>query len=147
VSKPPYEILEHTADIGLKVHGRSLPELFVNAAKGLAALASSQEGLPVAEGGVPLPLRAQGADLEEAMVAWLSEILYFMDADGWVFSEFRVDRVVEHPGESAVEGKGLGERRDPQTRSRAIPVKAVTYHQISVREAGGGWEAVVYFDI
>ena len=101
----------------------------------------------MAEKSERLELRARGADLEEAMVAWLSEILYFMDAEGWVFSEFRVDRVAERPGESAFNGEAMGERCDPLARSRAVPVKAVTYHQISVREIGGGWEAVVYFDI
>ena len=37
MSQPPYEILEHTADVGLKAHGQTLPELFANAARGMSA--------------------------------------------------------------------------------------------------------------
>jgi SHS2 domain-containing protein len=48
--------------------------------------------------------------------------------------------------EKTVRGEGLG-RQDVQARSTAIPVKAVTYHQLSVVEKADGWEAVVYFDI
>ena len=39
MDRPPYEILEHTADVGLKVYGGTLPELFANAGRGLVMLA------------------------------------------------------------------------------------------------------------
>lgn len=145
---PPFEVLEHTADVGLKIHGRTLPELFVNAANGLLALTSTEsEGQESGSGG-RLPLSVEGADLEDLMVNWLSEILYFMDAEGWNFSEFHVRHMgMNEARKNTIEGEGLGQRRDSSKRWRAVPVKAVTYHQISVRQTSDGWEAVVYFDI
>src|SRR3990172_9412846 len=109
---PPYEILEHTADVGIKAYGRTLPELFVNAARGMIALALDPPVVPVlpalipprrdegseAEGSVvegsevePQEVRpsecrklsARGEDLEELLVHFLSEILYAVDAEGW----------------------------------------------------------------
>ena len=143
MGRPPYQILEHTADIGLQVYGRTLPELFIHSALGLVSLAVETEP-PIRETPVEhLPLSVRGSDLEQLLVNWLSEILYFMDADGWWFSEFRV---FLFDGD-VLEGEGLGYRRPLAERTRAIAVKAVTYHQISVREIAGGWEAVVYFDI
>ncbi|MGH9785587.1 MAG: archease, partial [Terriglobia bacterium] len=50
MSHPPYEILEHTADVGLKAYGRTLPELFVNAAVGMIALALEPLVAPVSSG-------------------------------------------------------------------------------------------------
>jgi SHS2 domain-containing protein len=140
MTSPPYEILEHTADIGLKVYGRTLPELFVHSALGLVAIAV--DGQDVAPG-ERCPLSARGADLEELLVNWLSEVLYFMDAEGWVFSDFRIRRWEANE----IEADGTGQRLPPEKRSRAVAVKAVTYHQISVRETAEGWEAVVYLDI
>src|SRR5437667_4901115 len=32
---PPFEVVEHTADVGLVAHGRSLEELLANAARGM----------------------------------------------------------------------------------------------------------------
>jgi len=140
VSKPPYEVLEHTADVGLRVYGNTLQELFANAGLGLMSLAfESQTVQPNRR----LALSVQGADLEDRLVHWLSEILYFVDAEGWIFSRFSIGRCEGN----AIEGDGWGERRDPATRSRAVAVKAVTYHQVSVKETAEGWEAVVYFDI
>ena len=140
MSKPPFEILEHTADIGLKVYGRTLPELFVHSALGLVAIAVDVQNVTPGEG---LPLSARGADLEELLVNWLSEVLYFMDAEGWVFSDFRV---LDWKAD-AIGAEGWGQRLSPAQRSRAVAVKAITYHQISVRKTAEGCEAVVYFDI
>lgn len=145
---PPFEILEHTADIGLKVHGRTLAELFVNAANGLLSLISAPGEQITSESGGRLTLSVNGSDLEDLLVNWLSEILYFIDAEGWELSEFSLrDIVVDPEGENRIAGEGLGQRLKLRERSRAIPVKAVTYHQISVQETSDGWEAVVYFDI
>ena len=153
MSRPPFEILEHTADIGLKAYGPTIEALFVNAAAGLQALALPQkdrdddEGTSEPDADQAQTLRASGGNYEDLLVGWLSEILYFIDAEGWSFAEFRIIRIVEEAGELTMEGRGIGSRRDPLSRSRAVPVKAVTYHQIAVRETADGWEAVVYFDI
>lgn len=138
--KPDYEILEHTADVGLKIYGTTLPELFANAGRGLMALAFESAS---AEPKERLALRAEGSDCENLLIGWLSEILYHMDTDGWVFCDFAIQRLEP----TTVVGEGVGERHDPAQRTRAVPVKAVTYHQVSVRQVPEGWEAVVYFDI
>ena len=84
---PPFEVLEHTADVGLKAYGATLPELFVNAARGMIALALEPQEVRPAQ---CRPLAARGEDLEELLVHFLSEILYALDAEGWQFSEFRI---------------------------------------------------------
>ena len=168
---PPYEILEHTADVGIKAYGRTLPELFVNAARGMIALAleppvvpvlpalipprrdeGSEAEVSVVEGSEVEPqevrpsecrkLSARGEDLEELLVHFLSEILYAVDAEGWQFSEFRIQALEP----TAIEAEGWGEAVEP-SEHRRVAVKAVTYHQISVTQTDGDWEAVVYFDI
>lgn len=147
MAHPPYEILEHTADVGLKAYGRTLSELFANAAGGLIALAL--EPLVVSEvepqevrPSQCRPLSARGEDLEELLIHFLSEILYAVDAEGWQFSEFRIGTLES----TAIEAEGWGERAE-RSAHRRVAVKAVTYHQVSVQEAATGWEAVVYFDI
>ena len=139
MDRPPYEILEHTADVGLKVYGGTLPELFANAGRGLVMLALES---PEASPKECRTLSASGGDLEELLVHWLSEILYAMDAEGWLFCDFRIGKLEA----TAIEAEGWGERREPGERRR-VAVKAVTYHQVSVQKINEGWEAVVYFDI
>ena len=140
MNKPSYEILEHPADVGLRVYGRTLAELFVHGGHGLTAIALEAEDSGSTE---RVSLSAQGADLEDLLVNWLSEILYYMDAEGWVFRDFRIQKI----GDKVIEGEGWGERRDPARQQHSVAVKAVTYHQLSVRKTEEGWEAVVYLDI
>ena len=152
---PPYEILEHTADVGLKAYAPTLPELFVNAARGMLALALEPPMAPVpsgVEGSEVEPqemrpsefrkLSASGEDREELLVHFLSEILYAVDAEGWQFSEFRIQKLAA----TAIEAEGWGARAE-RSAHRRVAVKAVTYHQVSVAQTSDGWEAVVYFDI
>ena len=152
---PPYEILEHTADVGLRAYGRTLPELFVNAAHGMIVLALEPPVVPVpsgAEGSEVEPqdvrpaqcrtLTARGEDREELLVHFLSEILYALDAEGWQFSEFRIQTLESN----TIEAEGWGEQSE-RSAHRRVAVKAVTYHQVSVTQTPEGWEAVVYFDI
>ena len=139
-ANPPYEVLEHTADVGLRIYGGTLAELFANAGRGLMALAIEPQRIEEKE---QLPISATGSDLEQLLVNWLSEILYHMDAEGWLFARFSIKAC----SPTAIAGEGLGERQDPASRRRAVAVKAVTYHQLSVRQTPDGWEAVVYFDI
>ena len=139
-NKPPYEVLEHTADVGLRVYGRTLVELFANAGLGMMALAVEPQAFREKE---RLPLSVTGSDAEQLLVNWLSEILYYMDTEGWAFTRFAITEC----SPTAISADGWGERRDPASRTRAVAVKAVTYHQLSVRETPDGFEAIVYFDI
>ena len=136
MDKPPYEILEHTADVGLKVYGGTLPELFANAGRGLVMLALESPETSPKE---CRTLSARGEDLEELLVHFLSEILYAIDAEGWLFCDFHIGKLEP----TAIEAEGWGERRERQR----VAVKAVTYHLVSVQETAEGWQAVVYFDI
>ncbi|HWP83861.1 MAG TPA: archease [Terriglobia bacterium] len=140
MSPARFEILEHTADVGLRIYGQTLAELFANAGLGLMALALEPRDVPERE---RLPLAAAGSDAAELLVNWLSEILYHLDTEGWAFRRF----VIRECSPTAIRAEGWGERCDPAARRRAVAVKAVTYHQLCVRETPGGYEATVYFDI
>ena len=133
-------MLEHTADVGLRINGRTLAELFANAGLGLMALAIEPQKFQEEE---RRALAVTGADAEQLLVNWLSEILYYMDAEGWAFTRFDITEC----SPTAIAAEGWGERRDPASRTRAVAVKAVTYHQLAVRETADGFEATVYFDI
>lgn len=144
---PRFEILEHTADVGLKAYGATLHQVFANAANGLVVLASVAPEPHLDRPTERLPISVSGADLEDLLVNWLSEILYFMDAESWEFTGFAVEHIESNAErEKQLTGSATGSRA-LEERSRPVHVKAVTYHQISVSQTANGWEAVVYFDI
>jgi SHS2 domain-containing protein len=139
-SGPPFEILEHPADIGFRAFGGTRAELFENAALALVSLASEPED--VAER-LEYPLEAAGSDWESLLVGWLSEVLYWFDGKRIAFRRFQI-RALDSELLSAA---GYGEpRNSARHRARTI-VKAVTWHQLKIRPTANGWMAEVYLDV
>jgi len=141
---PPYEFLDHPADVGFIARGRTLKELFENAAT--AMLAYGWE-LSTVRARQRVQIQASGTDRESLLYAWLSEILSLTDARGFAFKRVAVTKYKAQGTRYQVQGTAFGEPFD-RTRHRAHTyIKAVTYHQLSVKEAPAGWTATVYLDV
>ena len=77
-----FEILDHTADLGIIVTGESLKALFQNAAH--AMLRIMLENPPQSKGETG-DISIKGTDLPDLMVRWLGEILYLFEGENrWV---------------------------------------------------------------
>jgi SHS2 domain-containing protein len=133
-----YEEVEHTADWALRVRGRDLRELLANAAQGMThLLVSDPAGIP---GDVERRFELDAYDAEGLLVAWLSELAYWAEAELLVFREFDLRRVTSEHLEAVVRG---GPATDLQKH-----IKAVTYHGLQIVKAENGWlEATVVFDV
>jgi SHS2 domain-containing protein len=130
-----FEILEHTADIGFRAWGSTLMDLFENAAVALASFAE-----PAGAEDTTRFVEVTGDDYESLLVAWLSELLYLMDAS--VMAPARVQVLEIEAGRLRATING----RAGPVQWRLI-VKAVTYHQIKVAQRDGRWEATIYLDV
>ncbi len=136
----PFRILEHTADVGFEAFGATRQEAFQNAARALFHLIVDLESVMPRE---ETSLSAEGTGAEDLLVNWLSELLYRHDAEGWLFSGFDVRLT----GQRRLAAVARGEKFDPARHQAKMMVKAITYHQLSLRPAAGGWRAQVYVDI
>lgn len=137
---PPFEILEHPADVGFLARGGTIEELFANAA--LAMMSLGWE-LDVARETEHREIQAEGEDAETLLYDWLSAILALADAESFIFKRFVV---IELSG-GLVRGTGWGERYDKSRHRARTYIKAVTLHQFQVRETDRGWVARVFLDV
>ena len=136
----PFEILEHTADIGFRAWGASSGELFQNAARAMMAIAAETDSIDERE---ELAVELAAEDYESLMVDWLSEVLYLFDTSRFAARRFVVDEI----SPKGLRARLFGEPRDPRRHPWELIVKAVTYHQLQVVEKNGRWETEVYLDI
>jgi SHS2 domain-containing protein len=140
MSRPPFEILEHTADAGIVAHGDSLAELFENAAAGMFALMADSEGVrPTEERRVEI----EAPNTERLLERWLTELLYYVDAQEMLLCLFQVDEASERKLRARVAGEHIDRRR----HRLHFGVKAVTRHMLEVAPEDGGYRAQVLFDI
>jgi len=137
---PPFELLEHTADIGLRSRGRTLEELFENAARGLAAILEREAARPGAELlGFEVDLEA--ADLEGLLVTWMDEVLYLLQERNACLGEVRVGEA----GPTRL--RGHVEVALCADVVEGTELKAATYHQLAIGEDGNHRWATVFFDV
>ena len=131
----PFEILEHTADVGFRAWGATAAELFENA--GVALMSFTDRG---AAERVERVVELDAEDYESLMVAWLNEVLFLFDAGQLDPAAFYVDEIAP----PRLRAHLRGEARRGQWK---LMVKAVTYHQIEVAQRNERWEATVYLDV
>ena len=82
------EVFEHTADVGLRVRGRDLEDLFRTAAEGLFddIVANRQDVRDVERECVSLVADS----LAELLVAWLNELIFRCETRHRLYSHFDV---------------------------------------------------------
>jgi SHS2 domain-containing protein len=136
----PYELFEHTADLGLRITAATPELLYADAARALfSAIVGNLEDVRAVE---TRSYRITGADPEYLLFDWLTECLYTCDTERLLLSQFDVR---SEPGGIAVTARG--EPIDPARHRMEHEVKAITYHGLAVRQSGGQWLAEVIVDI
>lgn len=135
-----YETFDHTADIGVRVFGRTVEEVFTNAAY---ALFDQLTDLKNVGGRAIQEFFVEGADREDLLIRWLSELLFFCQSRGYLFKEFSILHLDSH----SVRGAARGEIFDSSRHRFNTEIKAVTYHQVEVKRTDKGWEGRVIFDV
>lgn len=136
----PYEVFEHTADIGLHAFGSTLPELFIHAAEGMESLMVPPEQVRVL---VSREIAVEGHDLVSLLIAWLNELNFLFDTEYLLFREFEIEILTE----THLKGRASGEPYDAQRHTLSSAIKAVTWHEAAVEPTANGYKARIIFDI
>ena len=167
-SPRPYEILEHTADIGLRAWAHNRRDLFVHCARGLAEIIGRvtwpaevpwpEEARTLADAASLNPefeerliqafqdapkreISLRASDQESLLVEWLNELLFTLETEDvclWTAAVHDMTRKWL---------RGHFVLQPCIETPEGTEVKATTYHQLSVRRGDTGWEATVYFDV
>ncbi len=140
MDQKPYEQIDHTADVGFKVYGRTLAELFENAAFALFDIMFNLQTVTARD---ERRFEIESTDLEALLVDWLSELNFLFYTEGMVFKEFHVLKLSDR----AVVAEARGEPYDPERHEIFTEVKAVTYHGLEINQTDEGWEAQVILDL
>jgi SHS2 domain-containing protein len=147
-----FELLAHTADVGIRARGATLEEAFEQATLGLAEVLGALRPDPSPPDGPPGRAPAPdaeavavevGADDHGALlVDWLNEVLWQHELRGHArIAGVRVERV---GGDRAAGTVGFSTTGSP---ADGTSVKAATYHRLRVAREDGGWLAEVYLDV
>ncbi len=138
MAKLGYKFIDHPSDIGMEVEGRTLRELFINAAKGMLSVISEPTSRSKR---FSKKLHLKEDSHEELLHSYLSEILWFITSERFFPIKISIIRLNENTLDAEMEGF--------QLKSEEIKreVKAVTYHQLKIIKKGQIWFTRIIFDV
>ena len=138
-----FEIIDHTADIGIVAYGKTKREVFINAAKGMFEIIAG-ENRDLKEN-FYAKIKLEAKSLEDLLIAWLNELLYISEVKLVILNKFKIKELSDGQIKAEVGGTKINHLSVRMKRE----VKAVTYHGLEIKkdEESGLWSAQVIFDI
>ena len=133
-----YEVLDHPADLKLKVFGKTLEDLFCNLAKAIVKETKSSALGAFSKAELWEEVEIESADLFSLFVDFASEIIYRSDANNKVYTECKIEGIAESKIRAKISGVEAEKKLD---------IKAATYHEGYVKQVKEEWEGVILFDI
>ena len=137
-----FELIEHTADIGVRVYAKDLKELFKNSAEALVFLLVNQKK----EGRKEKTIKLEAESWEDLLVSWLNELISLFFAEKFLFCSCNLE-VKENRSLKILEAKIKGIDFDPYSNKINMEIKAATYHNLKIKKKEDKVEVEIIFDI
>ncbi len=134
-----FEIVNHTADVGIIAYGADMSQAFANAARALFSLITELDDVDEV---LHRDIELTASDEESLLVEWLNELIYQFDTEGIIFKRFDIIQL----DNTQLKARSYGEKVDSSKHRLKTGVKAATYHMLKV-DKGDGCRVQVLFDI
>ncbi len=135
-----HRTFDHTADIGVEAWSRTFEEALAEVGLGLQAVIVHAGSVRPAHS---RKFTVEATDEASLVVAWLSELLFAFEVDGWLSTSIDVSLT----GASSLVATCVGESFDEARHETGVGVKAVSYHQLSVQHDDSGVHLRVILDV
>jgi SHS2 domain-containing protein len=136
-----YEIIDTTADIGIRAFGADLPEVYINAALGMFSLITDIDTIKER---LERDISITAPDRETLLAEWLNELIFLFDTEMLLFSRFEIAKL----SASQIEARCFGEKADRTRHELKRGIKAATYHRLKVEKLKDGeYRGEVILDI
>ena len=134
-----FEIVDHTADVGIRAYGANMSQAFANAARALFSLITELDDVDEV---LYRDTKLTAPDEEILLVEWLNELIYLFDVENILFKRFDIAQL----DNTRLKARSYGEKVDSSKHRLKTGVKAATYHMLKV-DRGDGCQVQVLLDI
>ena len=134
-----FEIIDHTADVGIIAYGTDIRQAFANAARAMFSLITE---LDEVEEVIYRDIELTAPDQESLIVEWLNELIYLFDTENIIFERFDITQL----NSKELKARSYGEKVNSSKHKLKTGIKAATYHMLRINK-GDGCRIQVLFDI
>jgi SHS2 domain-containing protein len=124
-----FEFLEHTADIYIRAHGKTMEEAYENAALAMFEVMTDTDKITQDN---EETLEVEAEDQYALLYNWLEALLVKFETENMLFSKFLITNWEETAETFKIKAKIWGEKFDTQKHPQQVAVKAVTYHRMVI---------------
>jgi SHS2 domain-containing protein len=124
-----FEFLEHTADVYIAAHGKSLAEGFENAALAMFEVMTDTEKVSAH---VEESVEVEAEDEYALLYSWLETLLVKFETQNMFYSKFKISSIDETPEGYRIKATVWGEKFNIEKHTQKVAVKAVTYHRMDI---------------
>ena len=135
-----FEIIDHTADIGVIAYGADLKQVFANAAFGLFSLMADLDDI---KENTQREIELSSEDEDFLLVEWLNELIYIFDVEHVIFKRFEIDDLTSNK----IKARCFGEEIKQEQHKLKREIKAATYYMLRITKDNGGYKVQVIFDV
>lgn len=135
-----FEIIDISGDVGIRVYGETLEDVFTNAAIGMYSLITDLEGIREKR---DVAIDVESHSLDGLLVSWLNELIFHFDTYGFIGKNIHIATL----SNNRIIANVSGEDFDAEKHEKRLLIKAATYHQLSIEKREGQWVTNVIFDI
>lgn len=139
-----FEFLEHVADVYIAAYGADLAEAFENAALAMFETMTDAESVQPRVGET---VEVEGHDRQALLYNWLEELLIRFDVKNMLYSRFKIQKIEETTEGFRLEAEVYGEPFRKRKHRQKVGVKAVTYHEMEIKEEAEGVVVKFILDI
>ncbi|MFC1741339.1 archease [Nanoarchaeota archaeon] len=129
---------EITSDVVFEAYGKTLNDVFANAAEAMFSMICKIDKVPPQE---ERPLEVEGDSAEDLMINWLQALIAAVDIEEMFFSKFTITDIDEKHLKAFIYGVPV----TPELGETVV--KAVTYHQYKFEKTDDGYMCRVSLDI
>jgi len=129
LSRKGFKVLEHTADEYIMAYGASLEEAFESAALAMFEVMTDTKTVEPKDEEV---IEVEAEDEVGLLYSWLESLLIKFDAEGKLYSKFKVREIEKKDKGFSLEATIWGEAYDPDKHPSRTDIKAVTYYRMEI---------------
>ena len=130
------------ADVAFEAYGTTETELFENAALAVEETMVNTAGINPK---VKKEIEIEADELDKLLFDFLSELVYYKDAEALLFSKFKVN--VGKNAKYKLMAEVSGEPFDSSKHELRNDIKAITWHMFKVEKTAKGWKCLIIVDV
>jgi SHS2 domain-containing protein len=124
-----FEFLEHTADVFVRSHGKTMQEAYENAALAMFETMTDTDKIAQVQ---QETVEVEAEDQYALLYNWLEALLVKFETENMLYSKFEITSWKETSETFKIVAKVWGEKFNPKKHPQKVAVKAVTYHRMVV---------------